>query len=105
MGAGSARPQVATRGGWFMSSADMISFGTRGTLDSAFGGALLRPGDREYDAVRQIHNGMIDHRPALIVRCRGTADVARAVNVARSERMPVSVRGGGHGVAGHAVAD
>lgn len=88
-----------------MSSADMVSFGTPGTLDSALNGALLHPDDGEYGSVRKIHNGMVDHRPALIVRCRDAADVARAVNLARSKQMLVSVRGGGHGVAGHAVAD
>ena len=48
---------------------------------------------------------MIDHRPALIARCRTAADVRTAVKVARTEEMPVSVRGGGHGVAGTAVCD
>ena len=48
---------------------------------------------------------MIDRRPALIVRCKGAADVLDAVRFAREHGLPVSIRGGGHNVAGHAVAD
>jgi len=66
---------------------------------------MLRPGDPEYDTARGIWNGMIDRRPSLIVRCRGVADVIAAVNFARDHRLLVAVRGGGHGVAGHAVCD
>ena len=68
-------------------------------------GALLCPGDAEYDSVRTIHNGMIDRRPALIVRCAGVADVMAAVTFARSNNLVVAVRGGGHGVPGFAVCD
>lgn len=68
-------------------------------------GPLLRPGDDGYDAARRIHNGMIDKRPALIARCAGTGDVVAALDLARDHRLPVSVRGGGHNVAGNAVND
>jgi FAD/FMN-containing dehydrogenase len=68
-------------------------------------GEMLRPGDMEYDATRGIWNGMIDRRPSLIVRCHGVADVIAAVNFARDQGLLVAVRGGGHGVAGHAVCD
>jgi FAD/FMN-containing dehydrogenase len=68
-------------------------------------GEILRPGDMEYDATRGIWNGMIDRRPSLIVRCHGVADVIAAVNFARDQGLLVAVRGGGHGVAGHAVCD
>jgi len=68
-------------------------------------GEMLRPGDTEYDATRGIWNGMIDRRPSLIVRCHGVADVIAAVNFARDQGLLVAVRGGGHGVAGHAVCD
>ena len=48
---------------------------------------------------------MIDRRPALIVRCRTTDDVAEAVRFARRTGFEISVRGGGHNVAGLAIAD
>src|SRR5262245_9826289 len=68
-------------------------------------GELLCPGDAGYDATRQVFNGMIDRRPALIVRCIGTADVIECVRFAREHDLVVSVRGGGHSVAGHAVCE
>ena len=68
-------------------------------------GELLCPGDDHYESARKIHNGMIDRRPALIVRCAGVADVMAAVTFARSHNLVVAVRGGGHGVPGFAVCD
>jgi len=68
-------------------------------------GELLGPGDDGYDGARAIWNGMIDKRPALIARCTGVADVIEAVNFARTHNLLVSVRGGGHNVAGKAVCD
>jgi FAD/FMN-containing dehydrogenase len=68
-------------------------------------GELLCPGDAHYDSARSIHNGMIDRRPALIVRCAGVADVINAVTFARRHDVVVAVRGGGHGVSGFAVCD
>ena len=68
-------------------------------------GELLRPGDADYDAARQVFNAMIDRRPALIARCAGSADVIAAVNFARTHGLLVSVRGGGHHVAGNAICD
>ncbi len=62
-------------------------------------------GDRDYDSARAVWNGMIDRRPAVIVRCKNAADVAAGVNFARAHRMAVSIRGGAHNVAGHAVCD
>jgi FAD/FMN-containing dehydrogenase len=68
------------------------------------GGYLLQ-GDDGYDAARSIYNAMIDHRPAIIARCAGVADVIDAVNFARSNDLLVSVRGGGHNVSGNAACD
>jgi FAD/FMN-containing dehydrogenase len=68
------------------------------------GGYLLR-GDDGYEAARKIYNAMIDHRPAIIARCAGAADVIAAVNFARNNGLLVSVRGGGHNVSGNAVCD
>jgi FAD/FMN-containing dehydrogenase len=68
-------------------------------------GTVLLPGDAGYDDARRVQNGLIDRRPALIVQCSGAADVIAAVNFAREHRMLLSVRGGGHNVAGNAVND
>jgi hypothetical protein len=59
----------------------------------------------DYDEVRQIWNAMIDRRPALIARCRSPEDVVQAVKFARKHNLLVSVRGGGHNIAGNAVCD
>jgi FAD/FMN-containing dehydrogenase len=66
---------------------------------------MLRPGARDYDGVRKVWNGMIDKRPALIVRCAGTSDVGDAVTFAREHELLVSVRGGGHNIAGASVCE
>jgi len=68
-------------------------------------GHLLRPDDSDYDAARMVWNAMIDKRPAMIARCAAVADVAHAVNFARDHGLLLSVRGGGHNVAGSAVCD
>ena len=74
-------------------------------LADGFSGVVLAPGDPDYDDARKIHNGLIDKRPALIARCRSTADVVDAVNAARDADLEISVRGGGHNVAGKAVTE
>jgi hypothetical protein len=74
-------------------------------LRTMFRGALLRPGEEGYDEARRVWNGAIDRRPALIARCAGADDVTAAIRFAREHELPVSVRGGGHAVAGHAVCD
>jgi UDP-N-acetylenolpyruvoylglucosamine reductase len=74
-------------------------------LEKQLRGELLRPGDGGYEAARRVWNGMVDKRPALIVRCAGVADVINSVNFARTNNPLVSVRGGGHNVAGNAVGD
>jgi FAD/FMN-containing dehydrogenase len=74
------------------------------TVES-FGGELLREGDPGYDESRRVFNAAIDRRPAVIARCSGVADVMAALAVAREQGLDVSVRGGGHSVAGHAVVE
>jgi FAD/FMN-containing dehydrogenase len=76
-----------------------------GALRAALRGRLLQPGDDGYDVARTIWNGMIDRRPAAIVRAAGAADVIRAVDFAREHRLLLAVRGGGHNIAGNAVCD
>jgi FAD/FMN-containing dehydrogenase len=68
-------------------------------------GELLRPDDAGYEKTRKVWNGLIDKRPALIVRCAGVGDVVDSVNFARENDLLLAVRGGGHNVAGNAVCD
>jgi FAD/FMN-containing dehydrogenase len=68
-------------------------------------GPLLQPGDPEFDAARSVWNAMIDRRPALIVRCAGVDDVVAGVNAARVHGLPLSIKGGGHNIAGLAVSE
>ena len=74
-------------------------------LSATFTGQLLQPTDIGYDDARRVHNGLIDKRPALVACCRGAADVADAVKLARSLKLDIAVRGGGHNVAGRAAID
>jgi FAD/FMN-containing dehydrogenase len=74
-------------------------------LASSLRGELIRAGDPAYERARQIWNGMIDRRPALIARCVGAEDALGGINFAREHELPLAVRGGGHGVAGHALCD
>jgi FAD/FMN-containing dehydrogenase len=76
-----------------------------GDLADEISGSVLGPEDAGYDAARAVHNGLIDRRPALIVRCRTADDVVSALAFARNAALEVSVRGGGHNVAGRAVTD
>jgi len=68
-------------------------------------GDLIYRDDGRYERVRAIWNGMIEGSPTAIVRCTGTADVVTAVDFARRHDLLLSVRGGGHNVAGHALCD
>ena len=68
-------------------------------------GELLVPETQGYDQARRVWNGMIDRRPALIARVRGTADVVEVVDFARQQQLLTAVRGGGHNVTGNAVCD
>ncbi len=72
---------------------------------AGFLGAVLTPGDEGFETARQIWNGDIQRQPAVIARCTGTADVMAAARFARERGLPMSIRGGGHAVAGHAVSD
>jgi FAD/FMN-containing dehydrogenase len=74
-------------------------------LRKEFRGPLLGPDDPGYDEARQVWNAMIDRRPALIAQCLGVADVVAGVNFARAQGIPLSIKGGGHNIAGLAVAE
>jgi len=68
-------------------------------------GPGLLPQDDDYEESRKIWNGMIDRKPALIVRCQGVSDVIDCVNFARENEILTSVKGGGHNIAGNAVCE
>jgi FAD/FMN-containing dehydrogenase len=70
-----------------------------------FDGQVLTPGTRGYDSARSVWNGMIDHRPELIVQCASVGDVVTAVRTARERDLEIGVRCGGHNIAGLAVPD
>ena len=72
---------------------------------SQFQGQVLVPGDAAYDEVRQIWNAMIDRKPGLIARCTSAEHVVQAVRFASKHNVLVSIRGGGHNIAGNAVCD
>ncbi len=70
-----------------------------------FSGEILRPGEAGYDEARRLFNGLIDKRPAVIARCLGEADIADAIAFAREAGLEISIRGGGHSVAGRSVTE
>ena len=74
-------------------------------LREAVSGAVLVPGDVDYDEARTVWNAAIDRRPAVIARCRDSADVAAAVRVGVEHGLEIAVRGGAHGISGKAVVD
>ena len=82
-----------------------LSLATVDEFRAAFSGQVLAASDAGYDDIRQVHNGLIDKRPELIARCQNTADVADAVRLGRDQGLEISVRGGGHNVAGRAVSE
>jgi FAD/FMN-containing dehydrogenase len=83
----------------------MIMVERLATLRSRLSGDLLAPGDDGYDSARSVWNGMIDRRPLAVSRCKSVDDVIASVRFAGQQGLPVSIRAGGHNVAGHAVCD
>jgi FAD/FMN-containing dehydrogenase len=74
-------------------------------LRRSLAGAVVGPGDAEYDSARRCFNALVDRRPAVIARCVRAGDVAAAFDFARTHELQVAVRGGGHNPAGHCVLD
>jgi FAD/FMN-containing dehydrogenase len=83
----------------------VIGDGILGTFRARLRGALLCADDAGYDEARRVWNALIDHRPALIVRCSGASDVVAAVQFGREHDLLVSIKGGGHNIAGKAVCE
>ena len=88
-----------------MSSQVALAEGTLEQLRAAVGGEVIAPGDRDYEEARLVWNGMVDCRPAVIVRCASTEDVVAAVNFGREQGLLVSVRGGSHSTPGYSTCD
>jgi FAD/FMN-containing dehydrogenase len=82
-----------------------IASSVRRELGSGLRGEVVCPGDRGYDTARAVFNGLIDRRPLAVLRSADAADVVRCITFARRYDLPLSVRGGGHSVAGNAVRD
>ena len=74
-------------------------------LVSKISGQIITPEAPDYESARLIFNRAFDRRPALIIRCAGTSDVARALEFAQKQNLPLAVRGGGHNRAGFSVCD
>jgi FAD/FMN-containing dehydrogenase len=74
-------------------------------LASQISGHVITPETPDYESARLVFNRAFDRRPALIVRCEGAPDVARALEFAQSQNLPLAVRGGGHNRAGFSVCD
>lgn len=86
-------------------SAPVVGEATVGELRGTVRGSVILPGDADYDDARAVWNASHDKRPAIIVRCSGTADVIRAVEFASSQGLPVAVRGGAHSIAGFSTVE
>jgi hypothetical protein len=77
----------------------------RQELGPGLRGEVVCPGERGYDTARAVFNGMIDRRPLAVIQSVDASDVVRCIEFARLHGLPLSVRGGGHSVAGNAVRD
>jgi FAD/FMN-containing dehydrogenase len=89
-----------------MTTMQTLAGGEIAELREAIRGTVLAPGDPGYDAARKLWNGMFDDvHPALVVQCAGTADVIRAIELARSEGLEIAVRGGGHSIPGFSTTE
>ena len=83
----------------------MVSEAATTAFRASLRGLSFAPGEPGYDAARVVFNRIVDRRPATIARCAGAADVIACVDFAREHGLPVSVRGGGHSIAGKAICD
>ena len=97
---GGALDVAALGGGRVALSPDELA-----VLASRLDGSVLRPGDGGWDAAVSVWNGLVTRRPALVVQPTSARDVAAVVRLARARGLLLSVKGGGHHIAGTALAD
>lgn len=88
-----------------MTTSDKVTDSVVSTLNDHFGERCLLPGDDEYGEAIEIWNGMIEKYPSIVVRCQNTDDVVAALNAAKQDDLPFSVKAGGHSAAGKALRD
>ena len=74
-------------------------------LRNVLGNKILTEGEDHYDLARKVWNGMIDRKPAVIIQCHNSDDVIRAMKFARQHNLIISVKGGGHNIAGNSVCE
>ncbi len=83
----------------------LLEYSALDALRARVGGQVVVPGNPGYEEARRVWNGMIDRRPAVVIRCHGPNDVIAAVQFARKHHLMLAVRGGGHNVAGFGTCD
>jgi hypothetical protein len=86
-------------------TSELLSPAAIANIRENIAGAVLTPEDAAYNDVRKVWNGMIDRRPAVIIRCQSVNDVVVGVKTAKQYQLPLAIRGGGHNVTGNAVCD
>src|SRR5437016_170333 len=91
--------------GGAMSVETQLDTGALEALRSTVRGGVITPSDEGYEQARQVYNGMIDKRPAVIVRCVDVADVIAAVGFGREQGLDTAIRGGGHNGGGLGTVD
>jgi FAD/FMN-containing dehydrogenase len=75
------------------------------TLAGRIGGRLLAPGDDGWDDAVRVWNAMVARTPALVVQPVSSRDVAETVDFVRRRGLVLSIKGGGHHIAGTSIAD
>ena len=79
--------------------------GALSSLRETFAGEIVLPGDAGYDSARAVWNGMIDRRPAIVLRAANAADVSTAIGFAREQELTIAVKSGGHSIPGLSTCD
>jgi FAD/FMN-containing dehydrogenase len=79
--------------------------GALSSLREIFAGEIVLPGNADYDSARAVWNGMIDRRPAIVLRAANAADVSTAIGFAREQELTIAVKSGGHSIPGLSTCD